>query len=567
VTSPESFSVARGSIGELFWKISEAVVVCEPGRVVAWNPGAEAMLGMTADQASGGEADLQPAFGNATKQFWELVEAGTGSVRLETTGGSERILEASAWPLNGDPASPTLVVLRDVTTERRHMAGLQHLNVFARELLAEGSLDVLLVRIVDAAKELARADFSALLLLREGSKDEVANFVYNAPRELFPERLPRAVGLLAVPIQSASVARIDDIRGHPAGVGIPVEHPPIGALLAVPILLGEQVVGELAVANTPDRMPFDDIDEALVSELAAHAAITLSLVTARQAQQHVEETRRVLIDVALHNIGTPLTVAKEALATVRAQAEGTDPGDRNGPLEAVERALERIEALTEGSLLDEHTPSGGTPVQEVEPIEVHELVAELGAEMGELRADIRVEVAVEDGFSSPFVGDRRLVRELLDNLVANAVKHSPSGEVVSVTVRLEGGSIRFDVSDKGPGIPPDEQGRIFEQFYRSAQSLADGIPGTGLGLWIARRLADLQGGTVGVSSRSGQGSTFWATFPLQPVAGSTTSPPVQDGAGSGQGEENLAHGVGGVRGSQHAFDVPAGEGGDRPSQA
>lgn len=517
MSGQESFSVARGAVGELFWRIAEAVVVCEPGRVVGWNPGAEAMLGMTAPEATAEGADLAAAFGNATKQFWELVDARTGAARLETAGGSERILEARAEPLGPEEASPVLVVMRDVTAEQRHMAGLERLNAFSRELLEEASLDVLMVRIVDAAKELARADFSALLLLREGSTDEVSNFVYNAPRELFPERLPRAVGLLAVPIQSAKVARIDDIRGHPLGVGIPVEHPPIAALLAVPIVLGERVVGELAVANTPDRIPFDDIDEALVSELAAHAAITLSLITARHAEAQVEETRRVLIDVALHNVRTPLTVAREALAAVRARGEGVAADD--GPLEAVERALERIESLTESSLLEEHTPAGGTPVQETAPIDVHELVAELAGEFDAGRDDVRVEVAVEDGFSAPLMGDRRLVRELLDTLLNNAVKHSPPGEVVTVTVRLEGSSIRFDVSDRGPGIPPDEQGRIFDQFYRSAQSVADGIPGTGLGLWIARRLADLQGGTVGVSSRSGQGSTFWATFPLAPVSG------------------------------------------------
>ena len=97
---------------------------------------------------------------------------------------------------------------------------------------------------------------------------------------------------------------------------------------------------------------------------------------------------------------------------------------------------------------------------------------------------------------------------------------------MAVTVRLEGSSVRFDVSDSGPGVPPDEQGRIFEQFYRTVQSVADGIPGAGLGLWIARRLADLQGGTVGVSSRTGQGSTFWATFPLQPAGTAAAPTPV-----------------------------------------
>ena len=516
MTGNDDFAVTEGAIGELFWNITEAVLVCHPGQVVAWNPGAEAIFAMSAAEATAEGADLRPAFGEATKQLWELVEAGAGKTRLECTGGSERVLDATAWRLNGRPSSPTVVVLHDITTQQRHMAGLHHLNGFARELLGESSLDVLLTRIVDAAKNLARADFSALLLLREGSEDEIVHFVYNAPRELFPERLPRAVGLLAVPIRSRSVARLDDIRGHPAGAGIPVEHPPIAALLAVPILMGERVVGELAVANRPGRMGFDDIDEALICELASHAAIAVSLVTARRAQEWVRETRRALVDVALHNIHTPLTVAQEALATVRSGWDELSEEERNGSLEAIERAHERIQALTEGSLLDEPTPAGGSSLQEITAIDVTELVQEIVTDLSHRRDDVRLEGGVETGWAPCFSGDRRLVRETLENLVDNAIKHSPPGEVVSLTARLEGGSVRFDVADRGPGIPPEEQSRIFDQFYRTAQSVADGVPGTGLGLWIARRLAALQGGTIGVSSRSGQGSTFWATLPLQP---------------------------------------------------
>ena len=513
---PDDSSWVAGKIGEVFWNVTEAVIVAEPGRVLAWNPGAEAVLGVTAADATAEGADLRPAFGNATKQFWELVEVGAGAARLECTGGSERLLEATAWPLGDGRASPTGVTLRDVTTEQRLMAGLQHLNVFARDLLAESSLDVLLVRIVDAAKELARADFSALILLREGSEEETAHFAYNAPRELFPERLPRAVGLLAAPIKSGGVVRIDDIRGHPAGVGIPVEHPPIAALLAVPILLGEAVVGEVAVANRPERIAFDDIDEALMGELASQTAIAVSLITARRAQERVQETKRNLMDLALHNIQTPLTVAQEALATLRLQGAELSEEERSSSFEAIERAHESIEALAEGALLEEPTPTGGTSLQEIAPIDVTELVREIGTEFGAVRDDVDVEVAVEEGWSATFSADRRLVRELLDSLVSNAVKHSPPGAVVTVTARPEGGSVRFDVADSGPGIPPDEQGRIFEQFYRTAQSVADGLPGAGLGLWISRRLAALQGGTVGMSSRIGQGSTFWATLPLEP---------------------------------------------------
>jgi signal transduction histidine kinase len=514
---PGNFQVASGAIGELFWNTSDAVFVCDRGQIAAWNPGAEAILGVTAEEATAPGYDLRQAFGAATEPLQELMAGATASACLDCEGGCGRILEAFSWRLGAGETAPTVVILRDLTDQRRHMLGLERLNALARELLGEMSLDAVLVRIVDAAKELARADFSALVLLREGTEDEIAHFIYNAPRELFPERLPRVVGLLAAPIRSGSIARIEDIRGHPDGVGIPVEHPPIAALLAVPIVVGSRVMGELAVANQPGRPVFDDTDRALVAELAAHAAIALSLATARATQEQVQATRQAILDVALHNIRTPLTVAQGFLATIRTHGSELSDEERDRCFEAIDRAHERIQTLAEGALLGEPTPPGGTLADEGEAIDVSDLGRQLQAELGPYRPEVALEVQIEEGTPSSFLGDHRLVRELLDNLLTNAMKHSPPGETVTVTIRVEGGSMRFDVSDRGPGIAPEEQSRLFDQFYRTAQSVEAGLPGTGLGLWIARRLAQLHGGAVGVSSRLGQGSTFWATFPLEPV--------------------------------------------------
>ena len=401
--------------------------------------------------------------------------------------------------------------------DRRRLDGLRQLNLLARELLAEPSLDVLLVRIVDAAKALVDADYSALLLLREGT-DEVAQFVYNAPRELFPDHLPRVVGLLAEPVATARVARIDDIRGHPAGVGIPVKHPPIAALLAAPVLLDGRVVGELAVANGAAGASFDEVDEEVIVELAGHAALALSLATARQAEAHFDQTRQALLDVALHNIRTPLTVAKGFLVTLRHHGPRLADEDREEAFDAIARAHDRIQELAEGALLDDPRRDAPEPASPLDEIEVAALLADVAASVEGLREGVAVEVRVAAGAPARFAGDRRMVRELLENLVSNAVKHSPAGRPVRVSARAEGGSVRFDVTDRGPGIPPDEQGRIFEQFYRTRHSVEADVSGSGLGLWIARRLAGLQGGAIGLTSRPGQGTTFWATIPLSPAA-------------------------------------------------
>ena len=74
--------------------------------------------------------------------------------------------------------------------------------------------------------------------------------------------------------------------------------------------------------------------------------------------------------------------------------------------------------------------------------------------------------------------------------------------------------MRFDVRDQGPGIPVDEQSRLFERFQRSEESSAK-VPGLGLGLSIVKRVAKVHGGTIGISSQPGHGSTFWITFPVE----------------------------------------------------
>jgi len=112
----------------------------------------------------------------------------------------------------------------DGGSERREVGALRVLNGLAREILSEPPLSVALHRVVEVAKALLRADFSAILLLRPGS-GEITHFAYDAPRELFPPRLPRLVGLLAAPVLEQRTVRLDDIRGHPDGVGIPVDHP------------------------------------------------------------------------------------------------------------------------------------------------------------------------------------------------------------------------------------------------------------------------------------------------------------------------------------------------------
>lgn len=134
-------------------------------------------------------------------------------------------------------------------------------------------------------------------------------------------------------------------------------------------------------------------------------------------------------------------------------------------------------------------------------------IAEQSATAAALR-DGRVRTEIEAELPAVTADPQRL-RQAIDNLIANALTHAPDGDVL-VTVRSAGTTLTVSVTDSGPGIPVEDQSRIFESGVRLDASL----PGSGLGLAISRAIAEAHGGTLGVQSSPGQGSTFTLTLPL-----------------------------------------------------
>jgi signal transduction histidine kinase len=127
--------------------------------------------------------------------------------------------------------------------------------------------------------------------------------------------------------------------------------------------------------------------------------------------------------------------------------------------------------------------------------------------------DIAIGVAAGDGLP-PVAADPDMLRQVLANLVENAVKYSPRGGRVHVSLEPQEGRVLFAVRDEGLGIPLREQERIFEKFFRLDPNLARGVGGTGLGLYISRELVRRMGGRIWVASREGEGSTFFFELPV-----------------------------------------------------
>ena len=265
---------------------------------------------------------------------------------------------------------------------------------------------------------------------------------------------------------------------------------------------------------------FDPARRRFLDALAYYAALAVErtrlVATAERAEAWREADR--LKDMALasvsHDLRTPLTTIK-ALAE-----EGAVRGDPNAL--AIEEQADRLGHLVADLLDLSRLNSGAMPVHP-ELNTAEDLVGAAVRHTAGLLKDRSVETSID--FTEPaLVGRFDFVQSLriLSNLLSNAVHHTPPSSPIELSVRRDGAALVFAVADRGLGIPAGEQERIFEPFYRPAGAPADvgrgGVGGAGLGLAIARRLAELQGGALAYVARPGGGSVFTLRLPAETPA-------------------------------------------------
>jgi signal transduction histidine kinase len=164
-------------------------------------------------------------------------------------------------------------------------------------------------------------------------------------------------------------------------------------------------------------------------------------------------------------------------------------------------------------VLDTSRIEAGTFSYRFDDIDIGEVVRDSVAGAGVGQDEIVVTADVGEGI--PRVrGDGDRLRQVLTNLIENAVKYSPSGEEVSVVAYRQDSRVHVEVIDRGPGVSPEQQRLIFEKFGRAASPGSPGKPGTGLGLFIARSIAEAHGGALDVLVTGEAGATFRLTLPF-----------------------------------------------------
>ena len=230
-------------------------------------------------------------------------------------------------------------------------------------------------------------------------------------------------------------------------------------------------------------------------------------------ERRIETMKSDFVATVSHELRTPLAaIHGSALTILRPDLELEDEL-RSRLLRVIAEESERLAEIVNDLLLASHLDSGRLQVQ-IERCDPRLLATQvLEAAQTHLPENVEVELRAPDDLPA-VAADPGQLRQVLENLVENAIKYSPDGGSVELAVDRENRAVRFRVRDGGLGIPEDEQRRIFEKFYRLDPNMTRGIGGTGLGLYICRELVRMMGGRIWVDSRPGHGSTFSVEIPV-----------------------------------------------------
>jgi signal transduction histidine kinase/CHASE3 domain sensor protein len=232
-------------------------------------------------------------------------------------------------------------------------------------------------------------------------------------------------------------------------------------------------------------------------------------------QRELDRLKDDFVATVSHELRTPLTSMMGFLEMIREGEAGELTGDQQRFLAIVYRSSERLQRLVGDLLFVARLDANGLQLQ-FRDVNIDEVVRETAESSIALARSRELDLRVETGDVPPVLADRERLGQLVGNLVSNALKFTPAGGAVTLRTYVDNGRAAIDVEDTGIGIPEPEQDRLFQRFFRSSTATEQAIPGTGLGLVIAKAIAEGHGGSISVRSAPGEGTCFSVRLPLEP---------------------------------------------------
>lgn len=302
---------------------------------------------------------------------------------------------------------------------------------------------------------------------------------------------------------------------HGRSVGAPNAAPPGVQGLHIPLIAGTHVNAVLSLRSTNGKLDPEQQDTirtfASLTGLALERCRHAENARRAQTEAEAERARSALLSSVSHDLRTPLAAITGAASALRDREGAIADDARRGLAEMIGEEAERLNRLI-GNLLDmTRLESGTLQVQK----QWHSIEEVVGASLARLEPELAGrDIHLSLPTDLPLVPmDAVLFEQVVRNLAENAHKYSPAGRPIEIGATVGDGELRLEVADRGDGLEPGEEKRIFEKFYRGTRATAR--PGAGLGLAICRGIVEAHGGTIRAVRRQGGGTVFEVALPIQ----------------------------------------------------
>ena len=509
--------------------------------IMSWNPAAERMFGYTAAEAIG--RSIRMLIPDHLQDEEDLVlskiRAGEKVDHYETTrrrkDGTDLSISLTVSPIRNEAGQivGASKIARDVTERTRLLAEAQEHAANTQRLADVGALvastlerESIIQKVTDEATALTHAEFGAFFYNVTDPQTGDAFMLYTlsgAPREAFANfPNPRATAIFAPTFHGERTIRLDDVTTDPRYgksapfYGMPSGHLPVRSYLAVPVKgMSGVVLGGLFFGHSRVGV-FTEQHERLVTGIAAWASVALANARLYEEAQNANRMKDEFLAVLSHELRTPLNAIVGYARLLRGGMLSPEKAARG--LETLERNATWLTQIVEDVLDVSRIVSGKIrlDVQTVElPLIVDNAVATVQPAAD--AKNVRLQTVI-DPRVGPVSGDPDRLRQVVWNLVANAVKFTPKEGRVQVRLERVNSNIEIVVSDTGIGIRKDFLPYVFDRFRQAEGGTTRKTGGLGLGLSIVRHIVEMHGGTVDATSGGeGEGATFRVRLPLMIV--------------------------------------------------
>lgn len=462
-------------------------------------------------------------------------------------------ISTSATPLHDDGRiSGVIVILRDITERRRLEEDLQVQAERAQILADAGAFFASNIDPVWVTQAIAErvaevlGDWAAVILKSSDSNElRVASIYHREMASLglawsYIYRQPLVVGegIIGQVLSTGYPSLTQNLGSTEAAApalegGYHAAPMKLASLLILPLRTRREMLGALVIAaNDPDRAMNDEklpLAE-ILAERAALAIENAKLYTEQvDARRKVEDLSRLkdeFLSIASHELRTPVTSIKGYTQLAKTLIRENDLRTSEEYLDIALDQIDRMSRLIL-ELLDVSRIETGRLEIRREPIPWTTFVSDVVHRHHTAVSERRFQLSLPVGHKR-VLGDRDRLEQVLGNLMENAVKYSPDGSEILVSVDDRGDQLVTSVADKGIGIPTDELGQVFERFHRGRQVSSTNYGGLGLGLYITKQIVERHNGTIWVDSREGQGTTFSFSLPVGPAIEQLPVPAVDE---------------------------------------